>query len=423
MIGFAGLSHLGIVSSVAAAAKGLQVVAFDPDAALCAALDRSEVPILEPGLERLLSEHRNRIRFTADRAALAGCDVVLLSIDTPTDAENSSDLTPLDRLLAEVSTVAGPDATLVVLSQVPPGFTRSRGLPYCQVETLIFGRAVERALNPERIILGCLEPAAPLPAAYADYLRRFECPVLRMRCESAELTKIAINMFLVSSVTTTNTLAELCEATGAEWSEIAPALRLDRRIGPHAYLTPGLGLSGGNLERDLATVQGLAAAHGTDAQIVDAWLGNSARRREWVLRCLRREDLVRPDVAIAVWGIAYKADTASTKNSPVLPLIDALSGARLSAYDPAVTLDAARFPQVRSASSALAAATGADVLVVMTPWREFSEADLGAVAQAMKGRVLVDPFGAIDAERASQLGFVHHRLGSPGSRPVAKQRC
>lgn len=116
-----------------------------------------------------------------------------------------------------------------------------------------------RALYPERIIIGTDEPQRALPEAYASFLLRFDCPILSMRFESAELCKISINCCLVASVSVANTLAEICEHNGADWSEIAPALKLDKRIGSHAYLSPGLGISGGNLERDLNTVIELEA--------------------------------------------------------------------------------------------------------------------------------------------------------------------
>src|SRR5208282_3885562 len=133
--------------------------------------------------------------------------------------------------------------------QVPPGFTRGVArVPHerliYQVETLIFGRAVERALHPERFIVGCADPARPLPPAFAAFLASFGCPILPMRYESAELCKISINFFLVASISAANSLAELSEHIGAEWSEIMPALRLDKRIGPHAYIAPGLGIAG-----------------------------------------------------------------------------------------------------------------------------------------------------------------------------------
>src|SRR6185295_6857324 len=137
-----------------------------------------------------------------------------------------------------VSARAVSGAVLVLMSQVPPGFCRTlatrldpRLRLFYQVETLVFGNAVARAIHPERFMTGCANPKEGLPDVLRNYLEAFGCPILPMRFESAELCKIAINCFLVSSVTTSNTLAEICENTGADWYEIAPALRLDKRIG------------------------------------------------------------------------------------------------------------------------------------------------------------------------------------------------
>ena len=117
-------------------------------------------------------------------------------------------------------------------------------------------------------------------------------------------------------------LAELCERIGGDWSEIAPALKLDRRIGPYAYLTPGLGIAGGNLERDLATVQRLSDAHGTEAGLISAWLRNSRHRRDWPLRELHERVIARvADPVIGVLGVTYKENTHSIKNSPAVALI------------------------------------------------------------------------------------------------------
>ena len=231
--------------------------------------------------------------------------------------------------MARVAPNLGRGASLVVLSQVPPGFTRQvRFDPprrFYQVETLIFGRALERVTRPERFIVGGDDPAVSLPAAYRTFLEAFGCPVLPMRYESAELAKIAINCFLAASVSTTNTLAELCEKVDADWTEIAPALRLDARIGPSAYLAPGLGIAGGNLERDLATVVRLGAAKGSSADVVGAYIANSRHMRDWALRTLTRtvlEKVMSPRLGIL--GLAYKQDTHSTKNSPSLALIEQL---------------------------------------------------------------------------------------------------
>src|SRR5687767_9393541 len=291
-VGFAGLSHLGLVSAAAAAARGFDVVGYDENPTLCGEISDGRLRVHEPGLPELIAAHRDQLRFSPDASALSSCDVVFIAIDVPTDAHDRSDLAPVGALLARVAAVARPGTAIVVLSQVTPGYTRAartaveRGgaILYYQVETLIFGRAVAQATAPERFMVGCADPAAPIAPALRVFLESFACPILPMRYESAELCKISINMFLVTQVATTNMLAEISERIGAEWREIAPALRLDRRIGQYAYLGAGLGIGGGNLQRDMATIKSIAAEHGADANLVDAWASNSEYRREWALR-------------------------------------------------------------------------------------------------------------------------------------------
>jgi UDPglucose 6-dehydrogenase len=424
VIGFAGLSHLGIVSSIAAASKGFRVIAWDAGQPLCEQLTEGDLPIHEPGLPELLDDCKGRIEFTADTTRLAECDVVVFSIDIPTSSANESDCSALDRLIDAVLPHVAPEATLVVLSQVRPGYTRrlrrrvhaipgrEHTIVHYQVETLIFGRAVERALHPERFIVGCADPDEPLPPAYAALLEAFGCPLLPMRYESAELCKTAINLFLVASVTTTNTLAELCEGIGADWSEIAPALRLDRRIGPHAYLSPGLGLSGGNLERDLVTLTSLAAETGADHGLIDAFVFNSGYRRDWVLRTLHRElNPTGETPRVAVWGLAYKPHTRSTKNSPSLALIENLRGHAVTAYDPQAAFAGDPPAHLSLADTPLAACAGADALIVMTPWPEFAAVDLVEVCRELAGTLVIDPLGCLDEAKCRILGLSYYKLG------------
>jgi UDPglucose 6-dehydrogenase len=422
-IGFVGLSHLGIVSSIAAAAQQFNVVAFDPRVGVSEALALGRFPVQEPGLEDLVAEHRDRIHYTDRAEDVSSCSLIFFTLDVPTDENNRSDLTELHKLVDDISAKTADGATLVIMSQVHPGFSRSieqmlrnvgrRLRLFYQVETLVFGNAVARALHPERYILGCAADAA-IPELYGEFLNAFHCPILTMRYESAELCKIAINCFLVSSVSTTNMLAEICEKIGADWGEIAFALRLDKRIGPHAYVSPGLGIAGGNLERDLVSVQNLAAEQGTDAGLVAAWQTNSARRKEWALRLLHEEGLLDQTKRsqLAVWGLAYKQDTHSTKNSPALALIRSLHSYPIRAYDPAVHLHSADFPHVTTFPSALEAVRGADVLLIMTPWREFSEAPLPELQELMRGAYLLDPFGVLDRDACLDLGFIYRRLGA-----------
>lgn len=416
VVGYAGMTHLGLVSAVAGAERGCRVVCFDHDSGLVSRLQRGELPVVEPDLPELLKKNKVRIAFTSRVEDLRDCRIVYVAPDVPTDDAGSSDLAPVDSLIGQVTPHLDKNAVLIVLSQVPPGFTRARQRPnlqlYYQVETLIFGRAVERAMYPERFIVGCSDPAAPLPPAFRAFLGAFGCPILPMRYESAELTKIAINCFLVSSVSTANTLAELCEGIGADWSEMVPALRLDKRIGQHAYLSAGLGIAGGNLERDLATVCLLADKIGSDAGVVKAWISNSRRRRDWAARTIRSALLeARPDAVVAVWGLAYKENTHSVKNSPSIATLAQLPDTRLTLHDPAVPASTSGHRKAQSASDPLAAARDADALMILTPWPEYRKISPIDIATAMRGRIVVDPYSVLNHTQALEAGLQIYTLG------------
>ena len=425
IIGFAGMTHLGIHYSFASAAKGFTTLCYDASSKLAGELTQGHLPVSEPGLQELFESNRQRLEFTSDLEKLSACEVVFVAPDVPTNEENQSDLRPVEKLIRAVATQLKTGATLVILSQLRPGFTRTllaqlrseghlktESLFY-QVETLIFGRAVERAMKPERYIIGGEHPEKPLPPLYDKWLKAFECPLLVMRYESAELAKISINFFLVSSVATTNTIAELCEQIGADWNEIAPSLKLDRRIGPYAYLKPGLGISGGNLERDLITLKTLAEKHQTDKAIVEAWLHNSTHQKSWASRVLKTALLnQKPDAKIALWGIAYKEDTHSIKNSPAIEFLRSIKSHICKAYDPVAKLPPDLASHVEQVPTAEEACAGADVLCILTPWGEFRQKDWALCLKSMKGKLLLDPFGLIPHEVANEQGFKKFTLGT-----------
>ncbi len=417
LVGFAGMTHLGVNSAAAALARGFRVVGYDPDREVIEDLKRGNPPVIEPGLPEALRRHASKVSYTVNVAELSHCDLVYIAADVPTDNSGSSDLSGIRRLIEAVSSALARDGVLVVFCQVPPGFTRSLALPheklFYQVETLVFGQAVERAKHPERIILGCADPAATVPQAFGKFLSAFECPILRMRYESAELAKIAINCCLASSISVANTLAELCEQLGAAWSEIVPALKLDRRIGPHAYLAPGLGIAGGNLERDLATVCSIADAHGSDAGVVRAWMANSRHRRDWALQALHRAVLSRvEDPVIGVLGLAYKHDTDSTRNSPSLALLAHLAPFRVRVFDPVVPASAVPNPRCHAAASELDACEGADALAIMTPWAQFGKLDPVQIARKLRGKLVLDPYAVLKATDCRAAGLEYRTLGA-----------
>lgn len=417
-IGFAGLTHLGLLSGAAAAAKGFATVCLGEDPAAVAEVAAGRFPVFEPGLAELVADKQDRLTYTAEITALAACDLVYVATDVPTDDQGTSDLAHIDALIARLLPVLREDALLVALCQVPPGYTRRIDWPadrlFYQVETLVFGNAVPRALGPERFIVGCADPAAPLPPALAAHLAAYDCPILPMRYESAELAKIAINCCLAASISVANTLAEVSEHLGADWTEMAAALRLDRRIGPHAYLTAGLGISGGNIERDLATVVRLAEQQGTDGGVIAAVVANSHRRRAWVQQVLEQEGVfANTGLAVAVLGLAYKENTRSTKNSAALAVLERLRGHPVRVFDPEVPAEAAGHPAAQAATDPLEALRDADVLALMTPWPVFRTLAPDDVAARMRGRLVIDPFRLLDGAALHARGMRVYAIGRP----------
>ena len=419
VIGYAGLTHLGINSAVASAARGFQVIGYSDDPKLVAELNRGVLPIGEPQLDELLARNTGRLKFSSTASSLAICDIVYISVDVPTDVLGSSDLAPVQCMIEIATASMRTDAVLVILCQVPPGFTRLVRWPYFQlyylVETLIFGSAVHRALHPERFILGCARPLHSIDTRLHIFLKAFNCPILPMRYESAELAKISINMFLVASVTTANTLAELCEVLGADWAEIVPSLRLDKRIGNHAYITPGLGIAGGNLERDLATVMKLSHKYHTDASSFAASIAYSNYCKDWAWRKLSACVLAQtPDAQICVLGLTYKEDTHSTKNSASLALLEHLTPANVAVFDPEAPIDAAR-PDFRRMDTILEALSGADVLLIMTPWEQFRSITAEDLRGTMRGTTVIDPYRMLGSTALQSCGFTCITLGAPVS--------
>ena len=173
--------------------------------------------------------------------------------------------------------------------------------------------AIQRAKNPERLIVGTDNGCLPEESYFHSWLEVFSCPILSMKYESAELAKISINMFLMSTLLTANSLSRIGAELGADWDDIIPTLQTDRRIGPYSYLKSGLGFNGGNLERDLKTVVGLAEKYGYSNSLFDNWQETNNSHRLWVQETLDgiKASINHKDAALL--GLSYKENTDSIK--------------------------------------------------------------------------------------------------------------
>lgn len=163
--------------------------------------------------------------------------LVIIAEDTPVGEGGKRNLEPIGWLIVDTMLRMRKDATLVLTSQVPPGFSRSVGVDYHQSETLRIKDALERALNPEQMIVGCEHPENPLPEPYLEFLQAFNCPIHQVSYETAEFSKIAINMMLAAQVDATNELSKAAAECGVDWNDVRTILKHDKRIG--TYTEPG----------------------------------------------------------------------------------------------------------------------------------------------------------------------------------------
>ena len=416
VIGFVGLTHLGLCYSSASAEKGFNVLAFDKDKKKIHKLLKAETNIFEKKLDYLIKKNLGtKLKFFNKFDNIKKCDVVFISEDVPTDNFGKSNLLSLKKIINQTIKYLSKDATLVILSQVPPGFNRKikwhKNRLYYQVETLIFGQAISRALKPERIIVGTANLKNITSKNYNFFLNSFKCPIIKMNYESAELTKIAINIFLISSVSNTNLLSLLCEKIGADWFDIIPALKMDKRIGKYAYIEPGLGLSGGNLERDLYTLKNLSNELKVNDQIIHSYMSSSNNHKLWVYKRLIELIQNKKDkLKISLLGLTYKENTNSIKNSASIYLLKKLRKYAVVVYDPMANIEDVKF-KINRVNSISEAIKNADVLIIMTQWSEFNNIKKKLIVSQMKGNIIIDPYGTLKKLNLEKYNFNYNRLG------------
>ena len=413
VIGFVGMSHLGLNYSVAVARKKFKVVCYDENVSTINILNKKKSPIFERDLEKNIKKNFSNLKFTNDLSELKKCDNVFISQDVSTKVSGESDLKTTKNLIDKTINYLNPKTNLIILCQVPPGFTRlinwNKAQLFYQVETLIFGKALERALYPERLIIGCANKKQKINKSYLKLLKSFNCPLIVMNFESAELAKISINMFLISSVTTTNVISEICEKIDANWNDISLALKLDKRIGKYAYLKPGLGIAGGNLERDLHTMQKLQINNNLNNKFILELRNKSKNRKLWILKIIKKLESKFKIKYLSILGLAYKVDTHSIKNSPAINLIKRLNGYKIKTFDPIVKrVDGLNLKISKNSYEAI---KGCDVLVISTPWKNFKKINSTFFLKNIKYKTIIDPYNLLNKNLLVKKGINHISMG------------
>lgn len=444
-----GAGHVGLVCAACLAGIGHRVRVQDIDGDRVEELARGETPFLEPGLDELLGEGRKsgRLSFHTDPAdALPDAKLIFICVPTWTNGD-TADLSAVVAAASAVAKHAADDAVLVNRSTSPVGtleyirtlVEEERGSALDVVsnpEFLAEGTAVADFLAPYRIVIGAWEEWAVerLVEAYRPILdgllpeptrrwvkgreatRTIPVPLLITAPETAELTKYAANAFLAVKISFINEMATIADRFGADVDEVSTALGLDPRIGPH-FLAAGLGWGGSCFPKDILVLKGMAETSGVSARILSAANEVNTDQRRWVVHKLRSNLKTLLGRRVALLGLSFKPNTDDIRNAPALEIADDLVrlNVHVRAFDPAVTrLPAPLDGSVEIAADPIAAATGADALVVATEWPQFADLPLAELRAVMRVPLLIDGRNCIDPDRARAAGFIYVGVGRGG---------
>ena len=396
-VGFYGMSHLGLVYSAAAICKGIDVLCFDDDKKLIKKLSDNIFSIYEPGLKNIFKNKKNI--FCSDLKKIKNCKIVFYSLDAPTNNKNKTNLIKIKKKIIKLLNILAPKTFFILLTQVEPGFTRHLPWPnnrkFYQVETLVFGKAIKRAINPERIIIGSDKSTKNL--IISNFYKNFTNNIVNTNYETAELIKISINLILISSLTMANAISEFKFKQTIIKKDLLNALRLDKRIGKKAYILPGLGISGGNLERDLEAAINLSSQ--TDNKFLIKSFFQTIKkisnyRKNWILRNLSSIKKIKN---VCLLGLSYKENTSSTKNSVALDLVQKLKNINFRGYDPKAKLSN-KYKNLKRFNNPYEACKNSDIMIISTPWKEFENLKILKIKKLLNKKIILDPFGRINSK-------------------------
>ena len=427
-----GTGYVGLVVGACLAETGNDVVCADVDAAKIAGLRENRLPIYEPGLEQLVvhNQRDGRLQFSTDvGAAVEHADVVFIAVGTPPDEDGSADLQHVLAVAQTIGRHMDRPKIVVTKSTVPVGTAARVRAEIAKHTTTAFhvasnpeflkeGAAVEDFMKPDRVVAGVDSPEAAevLEELYAPFIRTGN-PLVLMDVASAEMTKYAANAMLATRIALINQIANLCDAVGANVSLVRRGIGTDRRIGS-AFLFPGPGYGGSCFPKDVQALVRSGRDSGVPLEVLEAVHNSNEQQKQVLFRKLERhfEGALRGKT-IAVWGLAFKAETDDVRESPALVLIELLlaAGARVHAHDPAARKTARVHlgDRVTYAERSYDALDGADALVIVTEWLEYRTPDFARVKQLLRRPLIVDGRNLYEPARMGKLGFTYDSIGRP----------
>src|SRR3954449_1781753 len=416
-----GSGYVGLVTAAGFAEVGNEVFCIDVDAEKIERLDRGEIPIWEPGLEDLVAKHRERLHFSTEVGpALERCRLLFVAVGTPPTYSGDADLSAVHSVVEAMP--PSDRHALVMKSTVPVGTgeaikrrfasTGKDGFRYVSCpEFLKEGSAVADFLHPDRVVVG--DDGDWAGDAVAALYAPLEAPLVRTDIESAEMVKLASNAFLATKISFINEIANVCEETGADVTEVARGMGLDDRIGPK-FLQPGLGFGGSCFPKDVSALKQLAGNSGYHFQLLNAVIEVNELQKRRVVGKLQKHLGSLVDKRIALLGLAFKPDTDDMREATSLVLSARLqaAGSSVAVFDPVAEEEARKLIHgVDFATDEMECVRGADAVVILAEWKQFKDLKWGENATAMRGTLVVDGRNALDAAAVRGAGLLYEGVG------------
>lgn len=443
---------------IALKCPAIEVVVVDISVPRIAAWNSDQLPIYEPGLEEVVKECRGRnLFFSTDiEKHVSEADIIFVSVNTPTKsrglgAGKAADLTYWESAARMIADVSKSDKIVVEKSTVPVKTAEaiekilthnSKGIKFqilSNPEFLAEGTAIKDLFNPDRVLIGGRETpegraaVQTLKSVYAHWVP--EDQILTTNLWSAELSKLAANAFLAQRISSVNAISALCEATGADVTEVAYAVGKDSRIGPK-FLNASVGFGGSCFQKDILNLVYICECNGLP-EVADYWRQvisiNDYQKSRFVNRIVSSMFNTVSGKKIAVLGFAFKKDTGDTRETPAIDVCKGLMGdrAKISIYDPQVTEDQIRRDlttsnshfqpmsptegkQVAIFSDAYEATKNAHGVCILTEWDEFKNLDYKKIYDGMQKPAFVfDGRNVVDAGKLRDIGFIVYSIGKP----------
>lgn len=414
-----GAGYVGLATAVGLASIGHRVRVGERDPERLAALQAGVSPIYEPDMDALLRRglESGSLSFHASNVeVVADADVVFLAVPTPEGDGGAADTRIVEAVIDEIASSLVSGALVVMKSTVPVGsvarFQRrlealgASATVLSNPEFLREGSAVADFLHPDRVVIGTRDQRAA--EVMIELYRPLQAPVVVTDPVSSEMVKYAANAYLATRITFANAIANLCESVGADVKDVLLGMGYDRRIGFH-FLNPGPGFGGSCFPKDTKALVAVAEGAGYDFSLLKGVIEVNELQAEHIAeRVADGRDL--ESRVVGLWGMAFKAGTDDTRESPALKIARSLvsAGAVVRAYDPEAKV---RENGLTIVESAIEAVDGADVLLIATEWPEFQAIDLGEVKAVMEGDLIVDARNLLDPAAVRRLGLRYVGVG------------